>query len=98
MVEDNIRDIDMFVLQTLTGLISQETALLELEPSLCTFARLDVGIIPDSNGSAKFFVNEIERMPNVTLWRGEDHVGPVAAALDHSLYKAIKARKTVPND
>jgi hypothetical protein len=98
VVEDNIRDIDMFALQTLTGLIAHETALLKLEPSLCTFARLDIGIIPDADGLARFFINEFERLPNVTLWRGEEHVGPVAAALDHSLYKATKARHTVPND
>lgn len=88
-MESNLRDIEEFAVTTLNELIRMETALLHREPSLTAFARLDIGIIPDSEGKAKFFVNEVERLPAVTLWQGSHHVAPVAAAFDHGLYKAL---------
>jgi hypothetical protein len=91
-IASNLKDIDDFALRTLKELIKLETEELSYEPSLSAFARLDIGFMPDHHGKAKFFVNEVERLPAVTLWRGAHHIGQVAANLDHGLYKATKAR------
>jgi hypothetical protein len=88
-MESNLHDIEEFAVTTLNELIKMETKFLGREPSLTAFARLDIGIIGDSEGKARFFVNELERLPAVTLWQGSHHVAPVAAAFDHGLYKAL---------
>lgn len=36
--------------------------------SMMAFTRVDVGIMMDENGEAKYFVNEVERTTNTSLW------------------------------
>jgi hypothetical protein len=91
-LQSNLKDIDDFAIRTLDELIQLERREFGYEPSLSAFARLDIGIMPDTDGKAKFFVNELERLPAVTLWREEHHIGLAAAAFDHGLYKATKLR------
>jgi hypothetical protein len=88
----NLQEIDDFAIGTLRELVLLETASLGSEPSLTTFARLDLGIMADEHGIAQFFVNEVERLPNVTIWRGEHHAGPIAAAMDYTIYNVTLAR------
>lgn len=93
-IEENTKDIVDFATRTLQALIASETNEFGAT-SLDTFARLDIGIMEDEDGYAQFFVNEIERLPAVFLWRGEAHVHPVAYALEASLYqKAMVTRQT----
>lgn len=82
----NLDAITGFVISTLNGLIEEETSLLG-STSLSTFARLDIGIMPDEDGKAQFFVNELERLPSVVLWRGDERVLPVARVFEESLYE-----------
>jgi hypothetical protein len=91
-LERNRRDIDDFAIKTAEALIKKEESLANYIHSLSSFARLDIGIMEGPDGKAKFFVNEVERLPAVTLWQGEDHIGPVAAAFHHGLYQATKLR------
>jgi hypothetical protein len=74
-----------------------ETKELGYEPSLSTFACLDIGIM-ENKQEAFFFVNKVERLPAVTLWNGAHHVWPVAAAMDYTIYKATKSSSKLSID
>ncbi|PVF91338.1 hypothetical protein CPB86DRAFT_878579 [Serendipita vermifera] len=78
-------EFDTFVLKTVKRLIEMEEAHLSRQSSLRAFVRTDVGIMPDAEGIAHFFINEIERFPNVNMWRSHEHSGPSMATISSVL-------------
>ncbi|KAG6369552.1 hypothetical protein JVT61DRAFT_14253 [Boletus reticuloceps] len=59
-----------FVLTTWKHLVARETRDTGAKPSICLFCRVDVGIRIDMSGQAPpaYFVNEVERSPNTSIW------------------------------
>ncbi|KAF8435843.1 hypothetical protein L210DRAFT_870722 [Boletus edulis BED1] len=64
------REFHEFVMQTWRSLVLRETKDTGAKPSLCVFCRIDVGIRLDTSGtvSPQYFVNEVERTQNTSLW------------------------------
>ena len=60
-----------------------------VQSSLDIFCRVDVGFIRLDNGRLQYFVNEVERGPNVGLWAGRKWahmMGKVASGLGELLH------------
>ncbi|PVF91128.1 hypothetical protein CPB86DRAFT_878677 [Serendipita vermifera] len=75
------KELDDFVRETLRVFIEKEEKFTGQQSSLRIFARVDIGIMEDKDGHANWFVNEIERMPNVCLFKNLTNIEAVMAAI-----------------
>lgn len=67
--EEGKKEVHAFVLGVFRELMDLDTgAQGGSASSMAAFTRIDVGIMMDEEGSAKYFVNEVERTPNTSLW------------------------------
>ena len=57
-----------FVNTTFNELVQRESRITHAKSSLALFCRMDIGILLNQEGSANYFVNEIERTPTTSLW------------------------------
>jgi hypothetical protein len=61
--------------------------------SMDIFCRIDIGIMQTEDGRVNYFVNEVERGPNVSLWAGDDWphlIGEVASKFGPLLHTWIR--------
>lgn len=61
--------------------------------SMDIFCRIDVGLILTEDGSLNYFVNEVERGPNICLWSGVGFthlIGEVASELGFMLHSWVR--------
>ena len=89
-----LEELHAFVQQTLDELVKMENRGFG-SSSLDQFCRIDVGLI-QHNGVLQYFVNEVERGPNVGLWAGESWphiVGEVAEKLAPVMHSWITGSK-----
>ena len=94
MAREALQELYAFVKRTLDALVEMEVRGTG-NSSLTQFCRLDLGLIKteQGKGTVQYFVNEVERGPNVCLWAGQrlPHlVGKVAEQLGLTLYSCIK--------
>ena len=85
---DAIKELDDFVRTTLRALVEMEVRSIG-RSSLPQFCRMDVGFMRTASDKVEYFVNEIERGPNVALWStgpNRQNLGVVSAALARALY------------
>jgi hypothetical protein len=90
-----------FVKATIRSLVKQEYSLFHTIPSLKQFCRVDVGLIKSGDGTMNYFVNEIERGINVSLWSGYDgpeRLGKVVEPFAEVLHSWITEEKVLIND
>lgn len=67
-IEQNIRSLDTFAVKTLQEIVKAEREAFG-STSLNVFARVDLGIIFNKGkGKCEWMVNEVERVPNASLW------------------------------
>ena len=57
-----------FVEATFSELVRREARVGGAAPSICTFCRIDVGLLVGGSGEPGYFVNEVERTPTTSLW------------------------------
>jgi hypothetical protein len=89
-----------FVQKTLRSVIQQEQRQFQATPSLVQFCRVDLGIMESKQGRLDYFVNEIERGINVSLWTGKmtpERAGEVVNRFGKSLHSWITQAKDISN-
>ena len=68
VVAQNLQNLDNFAIENLQEIIQTEKGLFG-QTSLEVFARIDLGLIlNEEKGRYEWMVNEVERMPNASLW------------------------------
>jgi hypothetical protein len=86
-------ELETFAHKNLTELSRMEKMATGTSPSIDMFCRIDVGIMQKKDGTLDYFVNEVERGPNVCLWAGNlwSHlVGTVGAKFGSSLHSWVQ--------
>jgi hypothetical protein len=56
-------ELETFAETTLRNLVEAERMAYYHRPSIETFCRLDIGVMPDEEGNLRYFVNEVTRSP-----------------------------------
>lgn len=93
MINNAVSELNGFAKANLAALSKMEKQSTGVQSSLDLFCRLDLGVIQTENGRLNYFVNEVERGPNVCLWTGEKLpylMGKVASDLGISLHRWVR--------
>lgn len=92
VLEHAMSELVDFAKVNLTELSSLDKRSTGSAPSIELFCRMDVGVIEAEEG-LEYFVNEVEKGPNVCLWGGEgfpEHIGLVGASLGPLLHSWVR--------
>jgi hypothetical protein len=84
------KEFEDFVKSTFHALYRIESQLISGKPSIGLFCRMDIGILwNDETLQINYFVNEIERTPNCTLWanQGSTPIGTFGTTLADMFYR-----------
>jgi hypothetical protein len=87
-------ELETFALTNLREVSKMEKKATGTASSIDIFCRIDVGIIQKEDGSLDYFVNEVERGPNVCLWAGAQWshlIGRVGSKFGLLLHSWVRA-------
>jgi hypothetical protein len=74
-IQEAINELHAFATDTLNALINLEKLQTGAGTTLSQFCRVDISMMQTENGDLDYFVNEVERGPDVCLWAGEENGG-----------------------
>jgi hypothetical protein len=92
IIQDSLSELYEFARANVLELSKMEKRTTGSKSSIDTFCRIDIGLIQIENGSLQYFVNEVERGLNVSLWTGQQWpylMGEVAAKLGPLLHSWV---------
>lgn len=93
-LDDGKPRLHKFVLDTLAGLIKLEERQNRLQSGLRLFCRIDVAVLKNADGDYVYWVNEVDRTPNASLFacQATMHAELLAKTFVATLEKLYKPR------